>query len=177
MAERPSWLTAANGVSLLRLALTVPVVWAMQSGRPWVGLVLFLAAAGSDRLDGYLARTRGEVSTLGKLLDPVADKALGIAVFAVLTLQGALPSWMFWALVIKESLLVSGGLLLLAAGRRVTAARRLGKVATAVLFTGLAFAIAGIAPGVLIVGAGVLLSLAAGVDYGLDAWRTWTAEK
>jgi len=164
-----SWRTAANGVTLLRLLLTAPLIWAMVSDRGWLAVALFLIAAASDGVDGYLARSRGESSPLGKLLDPVADKVLGIAVLATLTLHGRLPSWMFWALAAKEALQLLGGLILLAAGRPVPAARLSGKAATVVLFTGFALAMVGWPLGTWVTGAGVLLSLGAGVDYAFVA--------
>jgi len=94
---------------------------------------------------------------------------LGIAVLATLTLHGRLPSWMFWALAAKEALQLLGGLILLAAGRPVPAARLSGKAATVVLFTGFALAMVGWPLGTWVTGAGVLLSLGAGVDYAFVA--------
>jgi len=171
MTKEAAWMTPANGVTLVRVLLTWPVVQAIRLDRPWLALGLFLTAAATDGLDGYLARRRNEVSTLGKLLDPVADKVLGLGVLLVLTVQNALPEWMFWALLVKEALLLLGGVLLLVTGHKVTAARPLGKVATVVLFVGFAFTLPRFALGVPVVGAGVALSLGAGVDYAREAWR------
>src|SRR5690606_1061169 len=100
---------------------------------------LFLVAALSDGLDGYLARSRGEVTRLGQLLDPVADKVLGIGVFAALVYRELLPAWMLWTLVAKEAVQLAVGALLLTWGRQVSSARVLGKVATVALFSGFVF--------------------------------------
>ena len=119
MNEKARWLTAANVVSFVRLLLTVPIVYALlQEGSlwRWAGLILLLVAAASDGLDGYLARSRGEISPLGQLLDPIADKVLSIALLAVLLHQALLPPWMFWALFVKEALLLLGGAVLLRRG-------------------------------------------------------------
>lgn len=174
MGNRNQWLTAANVVTLIRLLLTVPVVYALlqeESVYQWVGLILFVVAAASDGLDGYLARSRGEVTKVGQLLDPVCDKVLGIAVFGVLVFRGVLPVWMLWTLIGKEVLLLLGGALLLAGGREVSSARPLGKVATVILFSGFVLVIAGIKAGSWVVGGGVALSVAAGLDYAIRTLR------
>ena len=77
---------------------------------------------------------------------------------------------MFWALAAKEALQLLGGLILLAAGRPVPARRGTsGKAATVVLFTGFSLAMVGWPLGTWVTGAGVLLSLGAGVDYAFVA--------
>jgi len=177
LSVKASWLTAANVVSFVRLLLTVPIVYCLLQEGPlwrWAGLVLLLTAAASDGLDGYLARSRGEISTLGQLLDPIADKVLSIAVLAVLIYQALLPPWMFWALLIKEALLLLGGAVLLHRGLRVPSARSLGKLATVVLFIGFLMVIAGLSLGLWICGVGVALSLAAGLDYARQARQLWS---
>jgi len=167
--------TVANGVSLARLVLVWPVtlvILGSERGASLPGLALFLVAAVSDALDGYLARRLGEVSKFGELLDPVADKALGIAVMGALAAKGALPWWALWLLAGKEGALVLGGAVLVGGRKEVVAARTLGKAATVVLFAGLAVELAGLlAFGRSVVIAGVLLSVAAGVDYALLAAR------
>lgn len=177
MNEKARWLTGANVVSFVRLLLTVPIVYALlQEGSlwRWAGLILLLAAAASDGLDGYLARSRGEISPLGQLLDPIADKVLSIALLAVLLHQALLPPWMFWALFVKEALLLLGGAVLLRRGLRVPSARTLGKVATVVLFIGFLMVIAGLSLGLWVCGTGVILSLAAGLDYAREARHLWS---
>ncbi len=70
-------------------ALLIPdgVVWRL------VALVIFLVAAITDRLDGYLARSRGLVTNLGKILDPIADKVLTGGALVALSWLGELPWW------------------------------------------------------------------------------------
>ena len=176
MLENGRVFTLANGVTLLRLALALPAGYLALAGGEGAGrvaaLAVFLAAALSDGLDGYLARSRNEVSGFGQLVDPIADKALGIAVMGALVLRGSLPAWALWALVIKEGLLVLGGGVILRTGGRVIAARLPGKIATVVLFTGIAALLAGLeALGRPVVLAGVGLSLVAGVDYAVRVLR------
>ena len=68
----------------------------------WLALVIFLAAAGTDLLDGYLARRRHQVTTFGKLADPLADKLLISAAFICLVELGRVPAWMVFIIVGRE---------------------------------------------------------------------------
>lgn len=175
MPQRSQWLTPANVVTVIRLLFVFPVVYCVLQEGPvwrWAALSLFLVAALSDGLDGYLARSRGEVTRLGQLLDPVADKVLGIGVFAALVYRELLPAWMLWTLVAKEAVQLAVGALLLTWGRQVSSARVLGKVATVALFSGFVFVMAGFRFGVWVVGAGVIMSVGAGIDYALCTFRS-----
>ncbi len=122
----PDQLTVAR-------ALSVPVVvllyeWNFPNHDYWA-TGLFIVAMATDWLDGRIARRRGHSSSLGTLLDPVADKLLVLSVLITLIDQDAFPAWMVVAIVARE-FLVSG--LRLAALERgvVIAARDLGKLKT-----------------------------------------------
>lgn len=86
-------LTLPNFLTLIRIAAIIPIValfyvdawWA-----PWTAFALFAAACITDFLDGYLARATGQVSKLGRFLDPVADKLLVAAVILMLVATGNL---------------------------------------------------------------------------------------
>ena len=82
------------------------VSW-LSHWREVVGVAIFLTAAATDWLDGYLARSRGQVTVLGKLLDPVADKLLVTAALLPLVRDELIPDWMA-ALLIGREFLVSG---------------------------------------------------------------------
>src|SRR5882762_9665898 len=73
----------------------------------WLSLAIFLSAAGTDLLDGYLARRWKQVTTIGTLLDPIADKLLISAALISLVQERALPGWMA-ILVIGREFAVSG---------------------------------------------------------------------
>ncbi len=92
----PTWLT----VSRIFLVPVVMVVILAKNER--VGILVFLAACLTDFLDGYLARKRNEVTTLGKLLDPIADKLLMSAAFISLVEVGVAPAWMVVIVVGRE---------------------------------------------------------------------------
>ncbi len=70
--------------------------------RELVAVVIFLTAAATDWLDGYLARSRGQVTTLGKLLDPIADKLLTVSAFISLVELKLAPAWMVVVIVSRE---------------------------------------------------------------------------
>jgi CDP-diacylglycerol---glycerol-3-phosphate 3-phosphatidyltransferase len=90
-------LNLPNSLTLLRIFL-VPVLVAILltrfEGRELWGVSVFLVAALTDFFDGYLARKRGQVTALGQLLDPVADKLLVSAAFISLVEEQLAPAWM-----------------------------------------------------------------------------------
>ncbi|HKV11764.1 MAG TPA: CDP-diacylglycerol--glycerol-3-phosphate 3-phosphatidyltransferase [Thermoanaerobaculia bacterium] len=96
-----------NLLSIFRILLVPPLVVVLLTkfdGKEWWGLGLFLLAAVMDFLDGFLARKRKEVTRLGTLLDPAADKILVSAAFISLVelLPRVVPSWMVVIIVARE---------------------------------------------------------------------------
>jgi len=109
VSEAPSAWNVANAVTMARIALVPFFAWALlvDDGQSvvWrlVATAIFLVAAASDRLDGYLARSRNLVTDLGKLLDPIADKALiGAAVILLWWPLGELPWWVPAVILVRE---------------------------------------------------------------------------
>ena len=96
-----------NLICLVRLAL----IWPVASGAPGRGaalaLALFMAAAISDGLDGYLAKRFNWISQLGKVLDPRADKLLLVTVFIECAWLGLAPWWLTAAVVARDVLIGS----------------------------------------------------------------------
>jgi CDP-diacylglycerol--glycerol-3-phosphate 3-phosphatidyltransferase len=82
-------------------------LWAVPVPHEWMALAIFLAAAATDMLDGYLARRWKQVTTIGTLLDPIADKLLISAALVSLVQVVALPGWMA-ILIIAREFAVSG---------------------------------------------------------------------
>src|SRR5690349_18513108 len=96
-----------NLLSIFRILLVPPLVVVLLTkfdGKEWWGLSLFLLAAVMDFLDGFLARKRKEVTRLGTLLDPAADKILVSAAFISLVELDprVVPSWMVVIIVARE---------------------------------------------------------------------------
>ncbi len=99
-----------NVISLLRLA-AVPVVGWLILRQHWeAACALFLAAAVSDGIDGFLARWLKQMTALGAALDTVADKALGIVTLVMLTLEQAIPMWVTLAILLRDTVIVLGAL-------------------------------------------------------------------
>lgn len=80
---------------------------AIPAPREVLGVAIFLIASLSDWLDGYLARRRNQVTTLGTLLDPIADKLLTSAAFISLVEMGLAPAWMV-VIIVGREFVVSG---------------------------------------------------------------------
>jgi len=98
--------------------------------KPWVAAVVYAALALTDGVDGYIARKRNEVTTLGKFMDPLADKILVAAALLALIELGDLPSWIV-LIIISREFIVSGLRMICAAEGVIVAARWSGKVKTA----------------------------------------------
>jgi len=97
-----SLATVPNLICVLRMLLAAPIVWLLGEGRYEPTLVLFAIAAASDVLDGYLAKTFGWTSELGKVLDPLADKLLLVSVFITLAVVGLAPVWLAAIAVVRD---------------------------------------------------------------------------
>jgi len=95
----PTWITLSRllGVPLILYGLYLNTVEAR-----WFSLVLFLAAAGTDWLDGYLARKLNQITDLGKFLDPLVDKLLVLAPLLVLIELGQVPAWGVFLILMRE---------------------------------------------------------------------------
>ncbi|WP_020408239.1 CDP-alcohol phosphatidyltransferase family protein [Hahella ganghwensis] len=104
------WRQLPNAITLLRILLVVPIVYCLA--REWYrdALWLFLIAGVSDGLDGFLARTFHWSSRFGAITDPLADKALLVSVFVVLTLNGLLPWWLMVLVFVRDLIIVIGAL-------------------------------------------------------------------
>jgi cardiolipin synthase (CMP-forming) len=107
-------LTVPNAITVLRLACVPVFVWLLFGAHRQTAAAVVLAATGAtDWVDGFVARRWHQVSTVGKVLDPAADRILvGTAVISVIV-AGAVPLW-FGVLTVAREVLVSGAVLLLA---------------------------------------------------------------
>lgn len=147
MADTPEapqklW-TPANKVTLARI-LAIPVFLAAviapwpqylpdwpdaEAWKPLVAALVFIVISATDAVDGHLARSRGEVTTLGKFMDPLADKLLVTAALLVLVEMTVLPSWAA-LIIISREFIVSGIRMVAASEGVVIAASWWGKVKT-----------------------------------------------
>jgi CDP-diacylglycerol--glycerol-3-phosphate 3-phosphatidyltransferase len=145
-------------------------------GNDWLALGIFLCAAATDLLDGYLARRLGQVTTIGTLLDPIADKLLISSALIALVQIRAVPGWLVILLVGRE-FAVTGLRGIAAAEGYTIQASDLGKTKTVLQVIGICFLLLSIrhpelSPAANWTMAGVvLLSLLSALDYFWKFWR------
>ncbi len=124
-------LTIPNLITLIRLC-TLPVFVYLLFGaddRHAAGWVLF-AIGSTDWLDGYLARRLGQVSNVGKVLDPVADRLLFFVGVGAIIIDGSVPLWFAVAVLVREVVVAIGTLSLAAMGATRIDVTWFGKAAT-----------------------------------------------
>lgn len=125
-------LNLPNLLTLLRIVMVPAVVVALTSEVPYgdaIAAVVFIAAAVTDGLDGYIARSRKAVTTFGKVMDPIADKLLIIAALITLVSLERVAAWVAMLIVARE-FAVSGLRIAASQEGAVIPASRLGKVKT-----------------------------------------------
>lgn len=132
MSKFQNALSGPNQLTLFRIAaVPVIVILLLYPNRicTFIAALLFSAAAITDYLDGFLARKRGMVTTLGKIMDPVADKLLVSSAFIMLTSLGWVPAWMA-CIIIGRELAVTGLRNIIAEKGEDLSASNLGKFKT-----------------------------------------------
>ncbi len=118
---------------IIMIILTLFDIQGEVFGIPIVAIVLdaiFIIASITDKLDGYLARSRNEITTFGKFLDPIADKILVITAMIILVEMGRLPAWIPTIIVFREFIVSGYRLVAVQNGGKVIAANIWGKLKT-----------------------------------------------
>jgi CDP-diacylglycerol--glycerol-3-phosphate 3-phosphatidyltransferase len=140
MANIGSQLTNLPNLVTMGRVLFVPfVLYFMDNYSPvrsLIAAILYLIASVGDGVDGYLARSRGQVSVLGKFLDPVADKLMVTAVMVFMVALGRVPAWLVVVLIARD-LAITGLRSIASSEGIVIAASRGGKIKTALQLVGL----------------------------------------
>ena len=129
--------TVPNILSLLRLASVPVFVWLFVTGSEDLAVGLYAAAAWTDFFDGYIARRTNSISELGKLLDPLSDRLLILALTIALVARGVLPWWLAAAVIVRDVLVLSLFPLFDRRGVGRIPVNFTGKLATACLLLGL----------------------------------------
>lgn len=183
MRHLPNLITAAR----LGLTAILAVLLMLEQSKPLAVFccVLFTIAAVTDLVDGYVARRYGVVSTLGKLLDPLADKLLVTTALILLIPLQRLPAWIA-LLILSRELLVTGLRGIASSVGIVVAASSLGKMKSIMQYVGLGILIfpLDVLPipflheiGMVLVYIALILTLWSGADYFYRLRRVFLAEE
>ncbi len=165
-------MTPANFITLFRLAMIPLVVALLFSGYRYASFGMLLLVLLGDLADGVIARVRKEVTDLGKVLDPIADKLLFASLFFSFAFLGDI-SWVaFWLLGAQQLAFLIGTLWFYrSAMRKVPPARLMGKAASSVISIGVVLTFFKPPLYQEIIYAGIVLSYLASVDYLMIALR------
>lgn len=130
-------LTVSNFLSFIRLLIALPLWFLLDeignSNASLTVIILAVVAIITDYLDGYFARRRNEITELGKIIDPIADKVVVAVVATKLFVLGRIPSYFFFIIVGRDILIFLGGILLSSRLGKVLPSNMLGKTAVTVL--------------------------------------------
>ncbi len=177
MASLPNVLTMA------RMAALVPIVLLLIDGEPrarWVALAIFCAAAATDALDGWLARRMNARSSLGRILDPIADKVLVCGVIVVLTATLEVPVVAALVIVVRE-LFVGGLREALAATSLTVDVTPLSKFKTVLQCVAIALILIPdpdlATAGLVAIWLAALVTAVSGLLHGQAAWRALTGQQ
>lgn len=175
-ADRPDWATIPNLVTLVRLALLLPVCLRLADGPDTLGVVLLLVWASTDWIDGMLARALDQTSRTGQIMDPIADRLGLVAIVLTLALADLLP-WAALAVIVVVDAAMAVLATRAALGGRISVSW-LGKVRTFVLMGSVFVLVAAAAwmpslvpPAQVLFWIGVAMHTASGIDYILRARR------
>ena len=152
----------------LRISTPVPFLSCLGADRPSWGDFLaagvFIVAALTDSLDGYIARKQKLVTTLGKFIDPLADKVLVIAAMVALVELQRVPAWIVVVIITRE-FVVTGLRLVASAEGVVIAASRGGKVKTVFQIIAISLLILKLPGGMALMWIAMFLTVWSGMEY------------
>jgi len=159
----PNWLTLTR---ILMLPILVFVLLQGSSGSRALAAAIFIVAALTDWLDGHLARKNDQITSLGELLDPVADKLLIVAALLPLVALGKVDAWVVGILLGREFLVTTMRTIALRHGIIVPASP-IGKTKMGLEVTAIIFLITELLPpiGTFLIWAAMIVSLVSAVDY------------
>jgi CDP-diacylglycerol---glycerol-3-phosphate 3-phosphatidyltransferase len=163
----------SNVLSLIRLALVGPTVYYLlqdNGGQKALGVIAFGMA--TDALDGPIARRRGEISELGKLLDPIADKLTLDGVAIALSVKRGFPWWITSLLLARDAAILVGATVIYRETEEITTSLYAGKATTAMLTGALLLYMLDAQPwGRYLLNATLIPFSVSWVQYGLRYWR------
>lgn len=184
----PKILNLPNTLSLVRvflaplvllflsLRISAPIPFLSLNGAEPLTLgdllaaVVFIIAAITDSMDGYIARKHHLITTLGKFIDPLADKVLVIAAMIALVELQRIPGWIVLVIITRE-FVVTGLRLVAAAEGVVIAASKGGKLKTVFQIVALAMLILKLPGGMVLMWVAMILTVWSGMEYLIDGSR------
>ncbi len=173
----PHWFNVPNAVTFLRALLVPVILWLLAKEDPgarWWAFWIFVFAAWTDSIDGWVARRWHGVTRWGQLADPIADKLLIIGSLASLATVGRLPWWAVGVIVVREVAVTVLRLVLVSRQGLVMPASWWGKAKTiSQVFAVVAYLLPG-APAVsrqVLLGAAIALTIWSGLDYAFRAGK------
>ena len=131
--EKDRVFTYSNLLSFSRLFIGIFLFYAISGRQLYLSLFLVVLGVISDFADGYLARKRNEISRLGKILDPLADKAAVALAAIALHNTYALPLWVVLLIIGRDILILIGSIILIERLQNVVASEMPGKVAVTII--------------------------------------------
>ncbi len=125
--------TKSNLLSLFRLFLAIPIYYFIENiNSPEYNRIIlfgiFFLVYITDILDGYLARKFNEVTEMGKIIDPLADKVVVITIVVKFWLDGMIPDYYFWTIVLRDLIIFLGGIYVSKRIGKVLPSNKLGKI-------------------------------------------------
>ncbi|HBM75794.1 MAG TPA: CDP-diacylglycerol--glycerol-3-phosphate 3-phosphatidyltransferase [Clostridiaceae bacterium] len=160
-------MNLANKITLIRIIL-VPVFLILISIKSKYGIYIatgvFVVAALTDKLDGYIARSRNQITTFGKFMDPLADKLLVITALVSMVEVGRLRSWMVMIIITRE-LAVTGLRAIAASNGIVIAASWWGKLKTTVQIIAIIAVLINLPLYNVLIWIAVIVTVISGIDY------------
>jgi len=163
----------SNILSLIRLALVGPTVYyLLQEEGAQQALGIIVLGMATDAVDGPLARRRGEVSELGKLIDPIADKLTLDGIAVALSLKHGFPWWITNLLIARDAAILVGATVIFRETEHITTSIYASKVTTAMLTLALLLYIIDAQPwGRRVLNATLIPFTISWIQYGLRYWR------
>lgn len=162
----------SNVLSLIRLALVGPTVYyVLQEDSGSKALSIIVLGMATDFVDGPLARRRGEVSELGKLIDPIADKLTLDGIAVALSLKRGFPWWVTNLLLARDAAILMGATLIFRETTEITTSIYAGKLTTAMLTAVLLLYLLNAQPwGQRLLNATLIPFAISWVQYGVRYW-------
>ncbi|MDQ7797649.1 MAG: CDP-alcohol phosphatidyltransferase family protein [Candidatus Edwardsbacteria bacterium] len=155
-----------NMLSLSRIALMPAVLFCLRKEQTVPLLILMLIAVASDYFDGYFARKKNQISSLGKILDPLADKICLNSMVLALSLWRGFPWWATGLIILRDVLILAGGFLMINKTKEIPVSNWPGKFAVTFLSAAIFFYVLNWQPwGLYLLYASLLLILVSGIIY------------